>query len=99
MLPIQDAHICILEFDKNMSLFGVFDGHGGAEVALYAAEQLPDIIKNNESFKNEDYVNALKKSYMDFDSIILTIPALKRMKILRLQNENGRLSVNIILIK
>lgn len=83
-----------------MSLFGVFDGHGGAEVALYAAEQLPKIIKNNESFKNGDYENALKTSYMDFDSILLTIPALKRMKKLRLQNEEnvndgGKYNINI----
>lgn len=33
----EDAHLSALDFDNNSSLFGVFDGHGGSEVAKYAA--------------------------------------------------------------
>ena len=34
---MEDAHICAPVFDKEngASLFAVFDGHGGSEVALY----------------------------------------------------------------
>ena len=31
----QDAHNCIPEYDENASLFAVYDGHGGSEVAVY----------------------------------------------------------------
>jgi len=32
-LNMEDAHICNPSFDQNSGLFGVFDGHGGCEVA------------------------------------------------------------------
>jgi len=31
----EDAHITAVEFDTGLSLFAVFDGHGGCEVAKY----------------------------------------------------------------
>ena len=37
MLLQEDAHLAALDFDTNSSLFGVFDGHGGSEVAKFAA--------------------------------------------------------------
>jgi protein phosphatase 1G len=33
---MEDAHITKPELTKNQSLFAVFDGHGGSEVAEYA---------------------------------------------------------------
>jgi len=36
---MEDAHICLtidLDQDEKIMLFGVFDGHGGKEVALFA---------------------------------------------------------------
>lgn len=41
----EDAHNAILDFMPNISLFGVYDGHGGAEVAQWVAKNLPEIIK------------------------------------------------------
>lgn len=95
MSVTQDAHICILDFDQDISLFGVFDGHGGPEVAQYAAEVLPSFIKN-ESFKNGDYENALIKAFMDFDDSLTKPLALRRLRALRLKNvkskESGKFS-------
>lgn len=33
----EDAHNCILDFDKDCSLFAVYDGHGGSEVNIIYA--------------------------------------------------------------
>ncbi|XP_060858549.1 protein phosphatase ppm-1.G-like isoform X2 [Metopolophium dirhodum] len=82
----EDAHFCLLDFDKNMSLFGVFDGHGGAEVARLAVEVLPDMIRN-QPFNIGDYENALKNAYLDFDLYLRSKTALNRMKILAAQDD------------
>lgn len=47
---LQDAHNAILEFDTNSSLFAVYDGHGGHEVAVYTAKHLPNFIKKNSLY-------------------------------------------------
>jgi len=92
LFSFKDAHFSILGFDENMSLFGVFDGHGGAEVAKLAVEQLPDMIKN-QYFNVGDYENALKNAYLDFDAYLRSKTALNRMKLLAQQydttNANG----------
>ena len=55
---MEDAHICepldLPGGDKGM-LFGVFDGHGGAKVALLAKELFPFFLTNLASFKSKDY--------------------------------------------
>jgi len=53
----EDAHLTDLQFGYNgdMSLFGVFDGHNGCEVAQYAARILPEYILTNQHFHNEQY--------------------------------------------
>ena len=57
----QDAHNAILKYDNDSSLFAVYDGHGGHEVAKYCAQKLPDFIKNNEDYQkgNIDKVKQL----------------------------------------
>jgi protein phosphatase 1G len=32
---MEDSHISNLNFDEDKAIFGVFDGHGGKEVAKY----------------------------------------------------------------
>ncbi|XP_016657313.1 probable protein phosphatase CG10417 isoform X2 [Acyrthosiphon pisum] len=81
----EDAHVCLVDFDDDMSLFGVFDGHGGAEVAQYAVEMLPSLIKN-ELFEQGEYEKALVKAYMDFDDSLIEPPVLRRLRTLRLKN-------------
>jgi len=36
-INMEDAHIAADNLPNNISLFGVFDGHGGPEVAKYVA--------------------------------------------------------------
>lgn len=68
----EDAHNTILDFDTNTSLFAVFDGHGGAEVATYCSQNLPNFIKNTEAYKNGDLVKALTDAFLGFDASIAT---------------------------
>lgn len=66
----QDAHNCILQYDEGASLFAVYDGHGGKEVAEYTAQKLPDFIKSTDAFKSGDYEKALKEAFLKFDATL-----------------------------
>jgi serine/threonine protein phosphatase PrpC len=48
-------------------LFGVFDGHGGREVAAYTEKHYQDFLKNSEGFKNNNLELALKQSFLKVD--------------------------------
>ncbi|XP_037449869.1 probable protein phosphatase 2C 21 [Triticum dicoccoides] len=56
---MEDAHSTILDLDdsSSTSFFGVYDGHGGANVALYCAKRL-----HNELVNDEDYLTNLEEA-------------------------------------
>jgi len=68
----QDAHSTILNLDgRGASFFAVFDGHGGKEVALYAAKHLHEALKGEEAYKGGDLSTALKASFLSLDRMML----------------------------
>ena len=50
-----------------MALFGVFDGHGGREVAHYTKIHFGETLKNNKFFEEENYIEALRDSFLEID--------------------------------
>jgi len=53
---MEDAHVTSLDvIEGEVSVFGVFDGHGGCEVARFVENHLVDELKKNESFKKGNY--------------------------------------------
>lgn len=79
---MEDAHAAILDYKadgvkegegpKNLSFFGVYDGHGGDKVAIYAGEQLHKIIAKQQSFKEGKIDQALKDGFLATDRAILS---------------------------
>ena len=53
--------------DPYKSLFGLFDGHGGFEIAKYASEHFSDIFKESLKHNNTKVERALKKSFLQLD--------------------------------
>ena len=51
-------------------LFGVFDGHGGDEVAKYVQANFKQVLLENESFKIEKYDQALKETFLKVDQML-----------------------------
>ncbi|EDV59899.1 probable protein phosphatase CG10417 [Drosophila erecta] len=78
----EDAHNSILNFDNNTSFFAVYDGHGGAEVAQYCADKLPEFLKNLESYKDGQFEVALKEAFLGFDKTLLNPSIVGILKIL-----------------
>lgn len=74
-----------MDYDENTSLYGLFSGHGGNEVAQYAVEALPPLIKNDLYYSGQ-YKKALIKAFIDFDGSLTKSVATQRMRFLRQQN-------------
>lgn len=55
---MEDA-ILYDRLDKDVFVFGVFDGHGGAEVAQFCANHIAILIKENAHYQSGDYGQAL----------------------------------------
>lgn len=65
---MEDSHNCITKLTEDTSLFAVYDGHGGAEVAVYTAQQFPKLLTNLKSFKDGDIDAAFEEAFMTFDA-------------------------------
>lgn len=48
---MEDDHIVNGEIAEGISLFAVFDGHGGSEVAHFCADNFVKFLIKNENFK------------------------------------------------
>jgi len=49
---MEDAHIAKTNIANGVSVFGVFDGHGGKEVAKYVEKYFVDELLKNKNFQN-----------------------------------------------
>ncbi|XP_059842702.1 protein phosphatase 1G [Hypanus sabinus] len=67
-VSMEDAHNCIPELDNETAMFAVYDGHGGEEVALYCAKYLPDVIKEQQAYRNGKLQKALEDAFLCIDS-------------------------------
>lgn len=79
-MHFQDAHNSLLNFDEETSLFAVYDGHGGHEVAQYCSMKLPQFIKDSEAYKKGDLKSALIDSFLGFDATITTKEVIDELK-------------------
>jgi len=65
------AHFLSLKQDKDASFFAVYDGHGGSRVAQWCGEHVHEDIVANENYKKGDYVEALKRGFLECDENML----------------------------
>jgi protein phosphatase 1G len=58
---------------EDYSLFGVFDGHGGREVAVYCQNHYEGILKNQRELMTKEGVETwLKQSFLKVDDELRT---------------------------
>ncbi|XP_039270677.2 protein phosphatase 1G-like [Styela clava] len=81
-ISMEDAHNCVPSFENNSSLFGVYDGHGGSEVAMYCALHFSDVLKDLHAYKEGRYEDALKETFMSLDKILLESETIRELKVL-----------------
>lgn len=82
---MEDAHAAVFDLhakysdkgqalshpDERLSFFGVYDGHGGEQMALYAGENVHRIVSKQNSFAKGDIEQALKDGFLATDRAIL----------------------------
>ena len=83
----QDAHATILDLDADTAFFAVFDGHGGKEVAMYAAKRLHETLKTTESYVAGDVARGLEESFLALDRKMLAKEAAGELKAFRAGGE------------
>jgi len=68
----EDAHIALPHFDdhRGLSLFGVFDGHGGCAVSRLVAESLPQKLSSSVAFRSGNYPAALRDAFLGLDRFL-----------------------------
>jgi len=71
-LRMEDAHLALPDFDvrRQLSLFGVFDGHGGAAVAQVVSERLPGVLRKQEAYRAGRYAEALRSTFLELDKLL-----------------------------
>ena len=78
---MEDSHLVALDLgtNKDTHIFGVFDGHGGIEVAEYVKNHFVEIFINNSKYLKGDIKSALKETFLTLDNNLQSIEAMKEL--------------------
>ena len=83
----EDSHIARTDLPDGVSVFGVFDGHGGKEASIYVREKFVAELVKLEEFKSKQYGEALKKCFRRMDVMMDEPEGRARLK--QIQDEHG----------
>ena len=67
---MEDAAIVLPNFEKNTSLFGILDGHGGSIVSEFVSVNFKNILIRLDSYKNGNYEKALSETFLIMDELL-----------------------------
>ena len=67
---MEDSYEVAVEIEPDVSVFAVFDGHGGNEIADFCSKHFAEFLKKQESFKSKNYDQALIDTYHFLDEAI-----------------------------
>jgi len=71
---MEDAHVANSKIEGgNKALFGVFDGHGGREVAVFCNNHYEDILERNKDLRDKEGEREwLRASFLKVDEELRT---------------------------
>lgn len=69
---MEDSHITDVGRGESgtLNVFGVFDGHGGKEIAQFVSRHFTEELLNNPSYKGKNLIMALQETFLQMDVIM-----------------------------
>ncbi|KAL4465972.1 hypothetical protein ABPG74_004209 [Tetrahymena malaccensis] len=89
---MEDSHIAEISIDgdDDACVFGVFDGHGGSEVAQFVKKYFVQELSKNPNFKSKQNLgDALKETFISIDKRMITKEGIKELHQLRDPSRTG----------
>lgn len=77
-----------INVEPGISIFAVFDGHGGCEVAKYCENHIIKELKANKDYQNRNYEKALTDVFLKIDKMLLSNDSKAELKSYS-QNKSG----------
>lgn len=71
-ISMEDAKLANINFDTSSALFGVFDGHGGKEVAIFVERHFCHELLSNSNYQQGNYEAALAETFLQMDVLLKT---------------------------
>ncbi|CAD8157049.1 unnamed protein product [Paramecium octaurelia] len=68
---MEDAHINVFEVIPDVSIFGVFDGHGSNDIARFVQGLFIEEIQKNKNFKDQKFEEALTETFLKIDELLI----------------------------
>ncbi len=68
---MEDSHISDLNASNSVHIFGVFDGHGGREVAIWIKKHFTKELQSLKSFLSGNLKAALTENFLKMDQIMV----------------------------
>ena len=65
---MEDALVVEMKLSQGEALFGVFDGHGGREVAEFCAREIVSTLQALDSYQRKEYQLALRECFIGLDA-------------------------------
>ena len=67
---MEDAAIVLPNYEKNTSLFGVLDGHGGSIISEFVSVNFKNVLIRTEAYKKGSYEQALSETFLIMDELL-----------------------------
>ena len=67
---MEDAAIVLPNFEKNTSLFGILDGHGGSIISEFVSVNFKNVLIKLDSYKTGNFEQALAETFLIMDEIL-----------------------------
>ena len=67
---MEDAAIVLPNYEKNTSLFGVLDGHGGSIISEFVSVNFKNVLVKTKSYKDCNYEQALSETFLIMDELL-----------------------------